>query len=117
MQPDVSNTDLSGESPRAEPPLIVLPADLDLTSAAQVHTKFVAALEAGAIRLDGSLVQRADTAGVQLLCALVIAAERRGVVLALTAVSPALVTCVKLLGAQRVIRLDGVRQEGLEWFE
>jgi len=96
---------------------VILPVELDIDRVREVQAQLLQALETPAISLDGTPVQRADTAGVQLLCALVIAAQRRGVALTWSAVSPALVTCVQLLGAGSVVRLDGVRQEGLEWFE
>jgi anti-anti-sigma regulatory factor len=96
---------------------IVLPVELDLDCVVEVRDQLERALGTPAIRIDGTQVQRVDTAGVQLLCAVVLAAERRGVPLAWTAVSPTLVTCVQRLGVGHVVRLDGVRQEGLEWFE
>ena len=96
---------------------VILPAELDIDRVREVRDQLLRALETPAISLDGTQVQRVDTAGVQLLCALVLAAERRGVALTWSAVSPTLVTCVKLLGADSVVRLDGVHQEGLEWFE
>lgn len=95
----------------------MLPADLDRSAVAELRPRFLEALAGPAITLDGSPVQRADVAGVQLLCALVIAAERRGVALAWSVVSPALVTAVRLLGVERVVRIADVRQDGLEWFE
>jgi anti-anti-sigma regulatory factor len=100
-----------GDSP------IVLPADFDLRCAVGMQARFVEALGGKVITLDGSQVQRADTAGVQLLCALVIAAERSGRAITWTAVSPALVTVVQLLGLHPIVQLEGVKQEGLEWFE
>ena len=96
---------------------IVLPVELDVERVEELRDALVRALAAPAIALDGTQVQRIDAAGVQLLCALVLAAERRGVALTWTAVSPTLVTGVALHGVAGVVRLDGVRQEGLEWFE
>lgn len=102
------------KAPRAN---LELPAALDVAGAPELRALLVAALRHPEIAIDGSKIQQLDTAGVQLLCALVRAAERRGVALRWTVVSPMLVTCVKLLGVGDVLRLDGVRQEGVEWFE
>jgi anti-anti-sigma regulatory factor len=101
---------------QVEPP-IVLPADFGVRSAAEIQARFVEALDGKVITLDGSRVERADTAGVQLLCALAIAAAQAGLAISWTAVSPALVTVVQLLGLQSIVQLEGVKQEGLEWFE
>jgi anti-anti-sigma regulatory factor len=90
---------------------------LDRTVAGDLHARFLEALGGASITLDGSRVERVDVAGVQLLCALMIAAGQRGVQLGWTAVSPALSTCARLLGVRDMMRLDGVRQEGLEWFD
>ncbi len=95
----------------------MLPADLDRSAVAELRVRFLEALAEPTITLDGSSVQRADLAGVQLLCALMIAAERRGVALAWRVVSPALVTAVRLLGVESVVRIADVRQDGLEWFD
>ena len=96
---------------------IDLPAELDVGSVSGFLPRLEQALRGTAITLDGSKLQQLDTAGVQLLCALVRAAEQRGVALAWRAVSPMLVSYVKLLGVDHVLRFDGVRLEGLEWFE
>ena len=96
---------------------LVLPTDLDQSVIADLHPRFLEALAEPAITIDGSSVQHADVAGVQLLCALVIAADRRGIPLVWSVVSPALVTAARLLGVEHVVRIAGVRQDGLEWFD
>jgi anti-anti-sigma regulatory factor len=101
----------------AEPLAVVLPEALDRRCAAALQQTLIDGLDGPAIALDGSQVQSADIAGIQLLCALVVAAERAGVALGWTSVSPALVTCVQRLGADGVVCLAGVRQEGMEWFD
>jgi anti-anti-sigma regulatory factor len=94
-----------------------LPAELDVGSVSGFLPRLEQALRGPAITVDGSKLQHLDTAGVQLLCALVRAAEQRGVALAWRVVSPMLVSYAKLLGVGHVLRFDGVRREGLEWFE
>ncbi len=96
---------------------IHLPAVLDLASAPEFQVRLAQLLRAPAIALDGSMLQHIDTAGIQLLCALMRTAEQRGVEVTWSAASPALISHAQLLGVEHVIRLDGVRQEGLEWFE
>ena len=105
---------MTGAATRAN---LELPAALDATGASELLARLVAALRGSEIAIDGSKIQQIDAAGVQLLCALVRAAQRRGVALRWTVVSPMLVTCVRLLGVGDLLRLDGVRQEGVEWFE
>lgn len=95
---------------------IELPVICDLASAPALHDRMRAALASAAIRIDGSRIQHIDLAGLQLLCAFVATAEARGAGVSWTVVSPTLVTYVKRLGVGRLIRTDGVRQEGLEWF-
>jgi anti-anti-sigma regulatory factor len=95
---------------------VELPVIFDLESTPELHARLRAALATPAIAIDGSRVQHIDVAGLQLLCAFVATAAARGVGLEWTVVSPMLVTYVKRLGVERLIQLDGVRQEGLEWF-
>lgn len=95
---------------------VELPVIFDLEGATELHDRLREALASTAIRVDGSRIQHVDLAGLQLLCAFVATAAARGASVSWTAVSPMLVTYVKRLGVDRLIRLDGVRQEGLEWF-
>ena len=95
---------------------VELPVIFDLESASGLRDRLCAALASPAIRIDGSRIQHIDLAGLQLLCAFVATAAARGASVSWTVVSPMLVTYVKRLGVDPLIELDGVRQEGLEWF-
>ncbi|HET7505391.1 MAG TPA: STAS domain-containing protein [Kofleriaceae bacterium] len=88
--------------------MIRLPAELDRVSVAQLRARVERAGDGASITFDGSRIRYADTAGVQLLCALVLAAEGRGVTVAWLAVSPILVTYASLLGVSDVMRFEEV---------
>lgn len=85
---------------------IVLPVEVDRASVAALRAPFERAPGGTSITLDGSRIERVETAGVQLLCALVLAAEGRGVVVVWTAVPELLVVYVGLLGIGDVIQLE-----------
>lgn len=95
---------------------VELPVIFDLESATVVHDRLRDALASTAVRLDGARIQHIDLAGLQLLAAFVATAAARGVAVSWTVVSPMLVTALKHHGLDRLIRTEGVRQEGLEWF-
>lgn len=95
---------------------VELPVIFDHDSTTDVHAQLREALASTEIRIDGARCQHVDLAGLQLLCAFVADAAARGASVRWTVVSPTLVTYVKRLGADRLIQIDGVRQEGLEWF-
>src|SRR6185503_545078 len=61
---------------------VVLPSDCRMAALAALHTELVAALPGGAVELDGSQVERVDTAALQLLVLLRRALEGRGGALA-----------------------------------
>jgi anti-anti-sigma regulatory factor len=88
--------------------VIRLPVELDRASVTQLRARVERAGYGTSITFDGSRIRRADSAGVQMLCALVLAAEGRGVTVSWTAVSPVLLTYVSLLGVGGVMRFDGV---------
>ena len=96
--------------------VITLPVELDRASLAGLRARLERAAHGAAVAFDGSRVRRADTAGVQLLCSLVLAAEGRGVMITWLAVSAVLVTYVSLLGVGDVMRFDGLRLETPDWF-
>jgi anti-anti-sigma regulatory factor len=96
---------------------IELPAMFDVGVVSEFLARLAPALAGPEIVLDGSKLQRLDTGGVQGLCGRGPAADRRGVTVRWSAVSPMLVSYAGLLGVDRVLRFDGVRREGLEWFE
>jgi ABC-type transporter Mla MlaB component len=88
--------------------VIRLPVEIDRGSVTRLRALVDRAGYGTSITFDGSRIRRADSAGVQLLCALVLSAEGRGVTVAWTAVSPVLLTYVSLLGVGDVMRFDGV---------
>lgn len=89
---------------------IRLPKVLDRTSVQELRPRIEEAGAGASIVLDGSYLWRIETSGVQLLCALVLAAEGRGVTVTWISVSAMLVNYVNLLGIGEIIRLDGARR-------
>lgn len=89
--------------------MITLPVELDRPSLVGLRARLEHAPRGASVAFDGSRVRRADTAGVQLLCSLVLAAEGRGVHITWLAVSAVLVTYVSLLGVGDVMRFDVAR--------
>jgi anti-anti-sigma regulatory factor len=93
---------------------IRLPKVLDRISVHALRPR-IESLGAGAsIVLDGAYLRRVETTGVQLLCALVLAAEGRGVTVTWLRVSAMLINYVNLLGIGEIIRFDGTRREARE---
>lgn len=88
--------------------VIRLPVALDQAGVTKLRALVERAGYGTSITFDGSRIRRADSAGVQLLCALVLAAEGRGVTVSWIAVSTVLLTYVSLLGVGGVMRFDGV---------
>ena len=95
----------------------MLPVELDRIGGGEIRVSLVGARHGSAILLDGTLIRRVHTPGVQLLCALVLAAEGRGASVTWTAVPPVLVTYVNLLGIGDVIHFHGRIPQSLEHFE
>lgn len=94
--------------------VIVLPFTLDVESATELRAR-LAVIPAGAsIVFDGSRIRCVDPAGTEMLCAQVLAAEGRGVMVTWIAVSSVFVTYVNLLGFGGVMRFDCVHREVLE---
>jgi anti-anti-sigma regulatory factor len=89
--------------------IIVLPFTLDAERATMLRARIERAPPGSSLVFDGSRVRYADPAGTQLLCALVLAAEGRGVAVTWTAVSSVFVTYVNLLGFGAVMRFERVR--------
>ncbi|HEY0189654.1 MAG TPA: STAS domain-containing protein [Kofleriaceae bacterium] len=89
--------------------MITLPVELDRSSLTGLRARLEHVSRGASVAFDGSRVRRADTAGVQLLCSLVLAAEGRGVDITWLAVSAVLVTYVSLLGVGDVMRFDTPR--------
>jgi ABC-type transporter Mla MlaB component len=94
--------------------IIRLPVELDRESVTQLRARVEHRGHGTSLTFDGSRIRRADSAGVNLLCALVLAAEGRGVRVSWTAVSPVLLTYVSLLGVGGVMRFDGIPQDDSE---
>jgi anti-anti-sigma regulatory factor len=90
---------------------IRLPKVLDRTSVHELRPRIDGAGLGASIVLDGAYLRRVETPGVQLLCALVLAAEGRGVIVTWVRVSAMLVNYVNLLGIGDIIRFDGQRRE------
>ena len=97
--------------------VIMLPVELDRFAVGEIRGSLEQAHRGSTIRLDGTLIRRVHTPGVQLLCALVLAAEGRGASVIWTAVPPVLVTYVNLLGIGDVIQFHGRVPQSLEHFE
>ncbi len=93
---------------------IRLPRVLDRASVDEIRPRIDQAAVGASVVLDGSYLQRVETQGVQLLCALVLAAEGRGVVVTWIRVSAMLINYVNLLGIGDVIRFDGTRRASRE---
>jgi ABC-type transporter Mla MlaB component len=97
--------------------VIMLPVELDRNAVGDIRASIDGARDGSTILLDGTLIRRVHTPGVQLLCALVLAAEGRGASVTWTAVPPVLVTYVNLLGIGDVIHFHGRLSHSLESFE
>jgi ABC-type transporter Mla MlaB component len=96
---------------------IMLPAVLDRAGITSLGAHLEQARAGASIKLDGSLIRRVHTPGVQQLCAMVLAAEGRGATVMWTAVPPVLVTYVRLLGISDVLQFHGGVPEPLDHFE
>ena len=77
---------------------IELGKSLGIREAAELRERLLAAIEAGSLVLDGSAVERADSAGLQLLVSLQRSLAARGETLTYRGVSPALADAAKILG-------------------
>ena len=74
-------------------------AALDVANARALHAQLVEALSTRrSVHIDGSCVERADAAGLQLLCAGMQEARRRGLTIRCDAPSAALQYAAALLG-------------------
>ncbi len=96
---------------------ITLPTEIDRADIAELRPRLERLLSGSSLRLDGSQIRHVHTPGVQLLCALVLAAEGRGVGVVWTSVPPMLVTYVRLLGIGDVMRFHTQVPEPLDRFE
>ncbi|MEY2169484.1 MULTISPECIES: STAS domain-containing protein [unclassified Rhodanobacter] len=88
---------------------VVLPPDCRMATLAALHTELVAALPGGAVELDGSQVERVDTAALQLLVLLRRALDGRGGALAWRGSSAALNDAAGLLGLAKILELPAAR--------
>ena len=97
--------------------VIMLPVELDRSAVGEIRESLERARHGSAILLDGTQIRRVHTPGVQLLCALVLAAEGRGARVTWAAVPPVLVTYVNLLGIGDVIHFHARIPQSLDHFE
>jgi anti-anti-sigma regulatory factor len=87
---------------------VVLPVDCRIGAQAALQAELAQALQGGAVELDGSQVERVDTAALQLLVLLRRALDGRGGTLAWRASSTALNDAAGLLGLARILELPAV---------
>lgn len=95
----------------------MLPADIDPAGVAELCERLEQATYGAMLTLDGSQVRHVHTPGVQRLCAVVLSAEGRGVLVAWKSVPAVLVTYVRLLGISDVLRFHRSVPEALDRFE
>ena len=88
---------------------VVLPPDCRMAAQAALQAELVAALPGGAVVLDGSQVERVDTAALQLLVLLRRALDGRGGTLAWQGSSAALNDAAGLLGLAKILELPAAR--------
>ena len=94
-----------GERRAGAPATVVLPPDCRMAALATLHTELAAVLPGGAVVLDGSVVERVDTAALQLLVLLRRELDRRSGTLAWRGSSEALNDAAGLLGLTRILEL------------
>ncbi|MEW9572787.1 lipid asymmetry maintenance protein MlaB [Rhodanobacter sp. Si-c] len=94
-----------GERQAAAPAPVVLPADCRMAAQAALQAELLEALQGGGVTLDGSGVERVDTAALQLLVLLRRELDRRGGTLAWRGTSEALNDAAGLLGLARILEL------------
>ncbi|MDE2316898.1 MAG: STAS domain-containing protein [Xanthomonadaceae bacterium] len=87
---------------------VVLPADCRIAAQAALQAELLQALQGGAIELDGSQVERVDTAALQLLVLLRRALDGGSGTLAWRGSSAALSDAADLLGLARILELPAV---------
>ena len=94
-----------GERQAGAPATVVLPPDCRMAAQAALQAELAAALPGGAVVLDGSGVERVDTAALQLLVLLRRELDGRGGKLAWHGASEALNEAAGLLGLARILEL------------
>ncbi|HET8764485.1 MAG TPA: STAS domain-containing protein [Rhodanobacter sp.] len=88
---------------------VALPADCRIGAQAALHAELVPALRASAVELDGSAVERADTAALQQLWLFRRALEQHGGTLAWKGTSQALADAAATLGLTTILQLPAAR--------
>lgn len=86
--------------------VLALSACLDIAAAEGLLTRLRTALHDGAVRLDGSQVERVSTPCMQVLAAAATAARQTGVPFQVVSASPALCSAVADLGLTDAIPLE-----------
>ena len=94
-----------GRQQAGAPATVVLPPDCRMAAQAALQAELVAALLGGAVVLDGSRVERVDTAALQLLVLLRRELDGRGGTLAWQGSSEALNDAAGLLGLAKILEL------------
>ncbi|HKR77032.1 MAG TPA: STAS domain-containing protein [Rhodanobacter sp.] len=94
-----------GRQQAGAPATVVLPPDCRMAAQAALQAELVAALPGGAVVLDGSRVERVDTAALQLLVLLRRELDGRGGTLAWQGSSEALNDAAGLLGLAKILEL------------
>lgn len=89
------------------PQIIDLGMGLGIREVHDLRERLLAAIEAGPVVLDASAVERADSAGVQLLISLGRSLALRGEALAYHGVSKTLAEVARTLGLEAACRLPG----------
>lgn len=90
---------------------ILLPRCLDITVVRTVATELLSALTPGELTLDVSAVVKVDAAGLQLLCATMVAARARGAQIRWKGVPAALVDGARTLALGAALELPDATQE------
>lgn len=93
----------------SSPTPFVLGAGLGIRESHELRSSLLAAIERGPLVLDASAVERADSAGVQLLISLARSLAARGESLAYAGASPALLEVARTLGVAEACHLPGGR--------
>ncbi|MBD8871437.1 STAS domain-containing protein [Rhodanobacter sp. DHB23] len=87
---------------------VVLPVDCRIGAQAALQAELSEALQGCAVELDGSQVERVDTAALQLLMLFRRASDARGGTLSWRAGSTVLNDAASLLGLSRILELPAV---------
>lgn len=99
---------MTDKSTAADVQSIELGKSLGIREAADLRARLLAAIEAGPVVIDGGSIERADSAGLQLLVSLERSLSSRGELLSYRAVSQPLLDAARILGLSAACRLPDV---------